>query len=198
MTFNIDHTKLDLPLHPGDTVFSVCEEDGKYSIFEVTVSSVIISHDNTMQFIIDTFVEEFGPKYQVFPTKEEAEQFISQLQASIPRHIKPDLLRDWYCPRIWLPHTSMEVILTLTKPPENEPDHSIFAFFVREGESKLSEGFYIVSPSAFDKNFNIHVDLLNAENTMRIPDDCIYAWEKMGFVASYVNDSLPLKIENHE
>ena len=198
MTINIDYTKLDLPLHPGDTIYSVSEDDGGYRIFENTVASVVISQDNTMQFIIDSFVEEFGPEYQLFATRAEAEKYVSELQASLPRHIEPEDTYTWYRPHIWLPDTSMEVILTLVTPPEYKPDRSIYAFFVRAEDSILPEGFYSISPSAYDENFDIQVDRLTAENTKRIPDDRVFAWKDIDAATSFVSDSLPVKIKNRD
>ena len=198
MTITIDCAKLDLPLHPGDIVFCVSENDGQYEIYEETVASVVISQDNTMQFIIDSYVEEFGPLYQIFPTRAEAENYVSELQASLPRRITPKDTSFWYSPNIWLPVASMEVILTLLTPPEYKPDRSIYAYYVRGGECMLPDGFYIISPSAYDENFDIQVDRLNVTNTERVPDDRIFAWKDIDEATSYVSHSLPLKLEDYD
>ena len=194
MTINIDYSKLDLPLRPGDTIYSVSEDDEQYKIFENRVASVVISQDNTMQFIIDSFVEEFGPEYRLFPTRTDAEKYVSELQSSLPRHTKPEDSITWYCPRIWRPATSMEVTLTLVPVNENGRKRRRNAFFVRDGEGILSEGFYIISPSAYDENFDIQVGRLDAENTKRIPDDLVFAWKDTDSAAVFVSKSLPLKL----
>lgn len=189
----INYEKLDLPLYPGDTVYYVGEEHYEYDIMECKIKSIVISEDKTLQFIIDCAVESFGDKDQVFPTREEAEDYINSLRESFPRHIRIEYSNseEWRKPEFYLPEQSMEVLLTLNAEQGDDPDRCIHAFFIRDN-GFLCEGFYLISPSAYDKNYNIDENQLKESNTKHIPIECIFAWRAMQNPTHYAYKCPPL------
>lgn len=176
----VDYSKLELPLYPGDTIYTVYDgndDEGDYIILDSKIDKIVISKDNTVQFVVDSFVEDFNPARRNFATKEEAEAYIERLRASLPRHIKRGYVDDyskWHKPQYYLPEETVEVLLTVLTQGENEPGQAIHAFFIRN--DTLLEGFYLVSPSAYDEGFVFSVERLDSTNTVRIPDDRVFAW----------------------
>lgn len=191
-----DYSGLDLPVHPGDTVYAVFDKEDRsgYEICEETIASILLSQDNTLQFVIEATVEEFGPDSQVFITREEAENYIKKLEASLPRHIELDYrnCREWFDPKYYLPADSRDVLITTLSPLDKEPDHSIYGYYIRESDI-LPEGFYLLPPSAFDNNYDIIEESLTKENAVRIPDERIYAWRDMEDPVKCIYNGIPLK-----
>ena len=193
---------ISLPFHPGDKFFYVYDDlDGRLAIDECHITGVFLSEDGSIQFVIDDSVEDFGPKYQNFRTREEAEEFIEKLKASYPRHIEMNCYNSekWFSPKYYLPEKTMNSVLSLNFSDEeidadSKTEKSLHALFVREGDCSLPEGFYVVSPVGYDDKFDIDVAVLNEENTRNIPMDRIVGWMSFPEPAHSVCDNPPMDL----
>ena len=195
---NINYSELNLPLHPGDVVYSVYTDNNElgyeeYKISEDRVTSVVISEDNTLQIIISECLIDFEKDTDYFLTRDEAETHIRKLKESMPIYIDPGYRIDWYIPQIYLPSISCCVLLTMKAINRKTAQNGISAFFVRN-DGILKSGFYFLLPNAYNQDFDIDEQLLSSDNTVPIDINNIYAWCIGVPTGKYIHSSLPTKL----
>ena len=102
-----------------------------------------------------------------------------------------DKSREWFSPEFYLPDDSRMVLLTVEI---GEHKKSLGTFFVREKDSVLPEGFYLVSPEVYDEEYQVDMKNLIHENTRLIPMEIITGWKDFPSSATWVSSYPPMDL----